>query len=283
MKRAMKLAAAAAVALALAAASGVSWYAFSAPLTEDLPLASDLVSATTAAGGQLLAESAHKTDHGQLAPFLISQRRRAFCGPATSAAVINAALRPSKPVTQFSLFGTAGPNAKSELSVSFSGLTLEELAALLRANGLQVQTVHAEHSGIDAFRAAAQSALSEPHTFLVVNYDRRILEQSGAGHISPVGAYHPATDRLLVMDVATYKYPYTWVPVQKLWNAMNTVDRDAGRSRGYLLVKASDVTSRRGRWPAARCLRWLRIPRRHSVAARFAIRRGARRSLPSSN
>ena len=238
MKRAMKRATAVAAALMLAIASGASWYAFFPPIVEELPLARDLVSASSAEGRQLLAESLHKTDHGQLEPFLLPQRRRAFCGPATGAAVINAALRPTNQATQFSIFGTAAPNTKSELSVSLSGLTLEELAELLRANGLVVQIVHAEHSSAVAFRTAAQSALSEPLTFVVVNYDRRALNQSGAGHISPIGAYHAATDRLLVMDVATYKYPYTWVAVHKLWDAMNTVDSDSGRTRGYLLVTA---------------------------------------------
>lgn len=238
MKRASKLATAVAAALVLAIASGGSWYAFSPPITESLPLASDLVSVSSAEGRQLLAASPHKTDYGQLEPFLLPQRRRAFCGPATSAAVINAALHPSSQVTQFSIFSTAAPNTKSELSVSLSGLTLEELAELLRANGLEVRTVHAEHSNVVAFRTAAQSALSEPLTFVVVNYDRRALNQSGAGHISPIGAYDAATDRLLVMDVATYKYPYTWVPVHKLWAAMDTVDDDSARTRGYLLVTA---------------------------------------------
>lgn len=234
----MKQATALAAALVLATASAISWYAFSAPLAEDLPLGGDLIAGSSTEGRQLLAESPHKTDHAQLEPFLLPQRRRAFCGPATSAAVINAARHPSNQVTQFSLFDTAAPNTKSELAVSLSGLTLEELAQLLRAHGLVVRTVHAEHSDVAAFRAAAQAALSEPLTFVVVNYDRRALNQSGAGHISPVGAYSTATDRLLVMDVATYKYPYTWVPVHQLWAAMNTVDRDSGRTRGYLLVSA---------------------------------------------
>jgi hypothetical protein len=79
---------------------------------------------------------------------------------------------------------------------------------------------------------------------LVVNYDRRELGQSGAGHISPLGAYSPATDRLLILDVAAYKYPYTWVPVSKLWSAMNTIDSDSGRTRGFLLVTTSPPGAR---------------------------------------
>ena len=237
MKRSLKGVAFAVPAIALLLVASVgSWYAFSAPPVENLPLAGDLIAMSSAEGRQLLAATEVKTDYRQLEPFLLPQVRRAFCGPATSAAVINAALRPRTRVTQSSLFDTAARAVKSELAVSFGGLTLEELADVFRAHGLHVQLVYAADSDIASFRDAARSTLAEPRTFLVVNYDRRGLGQSGAGHISPIGAFSRDTDRVLVLDVATYKYPYTWVPVSRLWTAMNTVDSDSGRSRGYLLV-----------------------------------------------
>lgn len=238
-RRTLKLVALAIPTTALLITSGVARYAFSAPLVENLPLATDLIAVSSKEGRELLAASPNRTDYGQLEPYLLPQERRAFCGPATSAAVINAALGPQTRVTQSSLFSPAVSAIKSELAVSFSGLTLEELAKVLRAHGLQVTIVHAEHSDVASFRNAAQSALSEPLTFLVTNYDRRGLGQSGAGHISPIGAFSPSTDHLLVLDVAAYKYPYAWVPVSKLWSAMNTVDSDSGRTRGYLLVTGS--------------------------------------------
>lgn len=239
MRRTLKLVALAIPTTALLITSGVARYAFSAPPVENLPLATDLIAVSSKEGRELLAASPTKTDYGQLEPYLLPQERRAFCGPATSAAVINAALGTQTRVTQSSLFSPAVSAIKSELAVSFSGLTLEELAKVLRAHGLQVTIVHAEHSDVASFRNAAQSALSEPLTFLVTNYDRRGLGQSGAGHISPIGAFSPSTDHLLVLDVAAYKYPYAWVPVSKLWSAMNTVDSDSGRTRGYLLVTGS--------------------------------------------
>jgi hypothetical protein len=41
-----------------------------------------------------------------------------------------------------------------------------------------------------------------------------------------------------VLDVAAHRYPYTWVPVSRLWSAMNTIDNDSGLARGYLLITA---------------------------------------------
>lgn len=222
----------------LLAAFGVGWYALASPPVENLPLSPELISISSAEGQQLLALAESKVDHSQLAPHLVAQTRRAFCGPATTAAVINAALRPKPPATQASLFNEAASAVKGELALSFSGLTLEELAAFIRAHGLQVQVVHASDSDLATFRETARTTLAESGTFLITNYDRRVLKQSGAGHISPVGAFDSESDRVLILDVATQKYPYTWVPVSMLWAAMNTMDSGSGRTRGYLLVAA---------------------------------------------
>lgn len=98
--------------------------------------------------------------------------------------------------------------------------------------------VHASDSSLDSFRETAPATLGDHSTFLIANYDRRVLKKSGAGHISPVGAFDSKADRVLILDVATQKYPYTWVPVSTLWAAMNTIDPDSGQVRGYLLVAA---------------------------------------------
>ncbi len=222
----------------LLAASSVAWYALSSPPLENFPLPSELISISSPEGQQLLASAESRADYAQLAPYLVPQARRAFCGPATSAAVINAAFKPQPAATQAALFNAAASAVKSELALSFSGLTLEELAAFMRAHGLTVQVVHAGRSGLASFREAARTALGESDTFLVANYDRRVLKQLGAGHISPIGAFDFETDRVLILDVATQKYPYTWVTVPMLWAAMNTVDSGSGQTRGYLLVTA---------------------------------------------
>jgi hypothetical protein len=167
MKRLVRYATAAVGALVLGA-SAAAWYALSSPPLENLPLAPGLVSISSPEGQRLLASSASKTDHAQLAPHLVAQARRAFCGPATSAALINAALRPQPAVTQASLFNVAAAGVKGELSVTLGGMTLDELAALLRAHGLQVQVVHASGADPSAFRDAARAALAEPRTFMVV-------------------------------------------------------------------------------------------------------------------
>jgi len=70
-----------------------------------------------------------------------------------------------------------------------------------------------------------------------VNYDRKALGQAGGGHISPVAAYHAPTDRVLILDVARYRYPSVWVPLADLWEAIRTTDSTSGRSRGVVVVR----------------------------------------------
>jgi hypothetical protein len=236
MKRSLERLVFAVPAILLSLASGVAWYAFSTPPIEHLPLPDELIAPPAEEGRRLLTASPSKVDHGQLDAFLRPQIRRGFCGPATMAAVINAALQPPVKVTQTSLFTPAASAIKSELAVSLAGLTLDELAQMLRAHGLVAQVIHSDQSDVDSFRTSVQATLSEPLTYVVVNYDRPVLGQSGAGHISPLGAFDPHTDRVLVLDVAAHRYPYTWVPVTRLWRAMNTIDTDSGRARGYLLI-----------------------------------------------
>jgi hypothetical protein len=126
---------------------------------------------------------------------------------------------------------------RSALEVTLGGMTLDQLAELLRAHDLSVSVVHAGDADLAAFRDVARANLVDPTDFLLVNYDRAALHQQGRGHISPVVAYHAETDRFLVLDVASHYYPPTWVPAIELWNAMNTIDASSGKTRGFVLVR----------------------------------------------
>jgi hypothetical protein len=237
MRRSFKAVAATVVTTMGLLLSGGAWYAFSAPPVQHRPLPAQLVDVESAEGGRLLASALAKTDYGQLLPYFVAQTRRAFCGVATGSMLVNAARHPQPPLTQTTFFASDVAGLRTNLAVTFNGMTLEQLAGLLRSHGLRVQVVHAAQSSLEAFRNAARVALSEPQELLVVNYDRRRLGQDGGGHISPAGAYSVEADRVLVMDVAAYKHPHTWVTVADLWSAMNTIDPDSGQTRGYLLVR----------------------------------------------
>ena len=139
-------------------------------------------------------------------------------------------------LTQEGFFTEAAANVRSEFRVTFGGMNLDELGALLEAHGATATVVHAADSDLERFRAAARANLADPTNVLVVNYQRERVGQGEMGHISPVSAYHPQSDRFLVLDTATYEWPPVWVPVEALFEAMNTVDPASGRTRGYVEV-----------------------------------------------
>lgn len=241
MKRSLKIAVIALFGLLTLALSGTAWVVLSAPEVHRLELAPGLIDATSDNGREMLAHALAKADYERLDTEFVPQSRQAYCGVATSVTVINAMLHPQPELTQDTVFTPKVVAVKSELAVTFSGLTLGQLAGLFEAHGLRAQIIYAGHSGIDAFREIVRTNLADASAYLVVNYDRKTLKQEGSGHISPVAAYSAEKDAVLILDVAAYKYPYTWVPVAKLWDAMNTIDSESGQSRGYLLISSRVV------------------------------------------
>ncbi|KAG5552684.1 hypothetical protein RHGRI_010698 [Rhododendron griersonianum] len=68
---------------------------------------------------------------------------------------------------------------------------------------------------------------------MIVSYSRRIVNQAGNGHYSPVSAYHGGEDMALILDVAQHKYPFHWLPGKVLWEAMNELDGGTREKRGF--------------------------------------------------
>jgi glutathione gamma-glutamylcysteinyltransferase len=81
------------------------------------------------------------------------------------------------------------------------------------------------------------------NTMLVVSFSRAALSQTGDGHYSPVAAYHAATDSVLILDVARFKYPPYWVAVADLYRAMQPRDVVTKKSRAWFLIAASAASS----------------------------------------
>lgn len=69
-----------------------------------------------------------------------------------------------------------------------------------------------------------------------------MLNQTGIGHFSPVGGYHSPSDKVLILDVARFKYPPHWVDLETLFRAMQSIDAETNKPRGYMLMSLnSDV------------------------------------------
>ena len=157
------------------------------------------------------------------------QTYRSFCGPASLATVLRA--YGNKGADQTTVF----PSWKSKLKAFYNGMTLAELDELARTDGLRTQLVYADTLTLEQFRERLKSNLAHEGDFILVNYDRRVLKQTGAGHISPVAAYDGAHDAFLVLDEASYHYPFTWIPAPMLYDAVHTTD-SPNRFRGVLFI-----------------------------------------------
>jgi len=123
--------------------------------------------------------------------------------------------------------------------VARRGITLQQLRSLLASTGVKATAIHGSTLDLAALRRLVIANQANPSDRLLVNYLRTSIGQEGGGHISPLAAYHAPTDRVLILDVARYRYPSVWVPLATLWQAIRTTDPDSSLSRGLVIVSRS--------------------------------------------
>jgi len=133
-----------------------------------------------------------------------------------------------------------------------TGITLPIFQCLAQCQGVRAELHLASQSTEEEFRTAVKEACLEGNQhemacndstchecsqkFLIASYHRGTLKQSGSGHFSPIAAYEPITDQVLILDVARFKYGPHWTPLSLLFEAMKPCDPDTNQSRGYLLL-----------------------------------------------
>ncbi|MFC3231287.1 phytochelatin synthase family protein [Marinibaculum pumilum] len=216
-------------------------------LTFALPAAAQegLLYLTTPQGEARLLGADLNRDYFSLASYVEAEEVLTFCGPATVAGVANslgiarptlARRYPWKLFTQDLTFNAANQAMKPFQKVESEGLTLAELDRFIENLGMTAEHHFADETGVDALRAAIKAALADRNSRFVANYSRKALGQEGDGHISPVAAYDSATDSVLILDVAKYKYPPVWIEVEMFHAAMLLKDTSSDRSRGFVIV-----------------------------------------------
>jgi len=93
-------------------------------------------------------------------------------------------------------------------------------------------------SGPNDLRQLVVEVLLKPpsNEGLVLNYHMSTLGQVPfGGHLSPVAAYHEATDSLLIMDVWHTDTEPVWAPLEgSVWKAIAAIDPESGTPRGIL-------------------------------------------------
>jgi len=218
------------------------------------PLPPSLISLDSEEGQTLLVESKANRDYFALSSRFLTQRSTSYCGVASAVMVLNAMpvaapevkeWKPFRAFTEDNVFNDEARKGATPEAVSRGGLTIDQLAHLLGANGVAARPVFASASSVEEFRREAAANLARPDDYVIADFWRGDIGQDVGAHWSPVAAYHEGTDRFLVLDVARFRYPPYWARADDLFKAMNTSDLDSGKSRGYVLVAAAATSTGR--------------------------------------
>eukprot|EP00929_Paragymnodinium_shiwhaense_P085243 TRINITY_DN45675_c0_g1_i1.p1 TRINITY_DN45675_c0_g1~~TRINITY_DN45675_c0_g1_i1.p1 ORF type:complete len:317 (+),score=49.48 TRINITY_DN45675_c0_g1_i1:41-991(+) len=183
-------------------------------------------------------ENGDMENYFRLAEHFRMQDEPTFCGLSTLAMVSDAI-----GMKEQNLNCCFGP-----VRVRAEGLSFDGFLCLAGCNGMETSETRApsiDHSEIglaeftksfrEMVRAVSRSRVAE---CLVICYSREALGQTGSGHFSPIGGYHEESDSILILDVASFKYPPHWARLEDVARAMTIVDPDTGLTRGYVRLRA---------------------------------------------
>ena len=231
-----------------------------------------LVAFSSDEGIARLTRAVAKIDFPALANQFEAQSNVAFCGPTTAAIVLNtmrarsldlprdrSRLRPEDlqyissgfdlTVPRFTQDNVIDKGQKTRAQVlgepvtvngkqvRDGGYQLRQLDEMLRAHGVVTRPVVVDDQRPEReIRADLLDNLARAGDYVIVNYRREAVGQSGGGHISPLGAYDAQSDSFLVMDVNPASAGWVWMPTAILVKGMRTFD--TVENRGYILVQS---------------------------------------------
>ncbi len=191
-----------------------------------------------------------------LAPYYVGQLTECACSLASAVMIANAARAGwargagTRLLTQQSLLEAVG-SADWRNGVSDDegkGVGLSQLRSLLTRS---LEAAGAEPADIEAvpltrgtadelarFRRILLEGEAVHGRFVIANYHMATVIGGGDyGHFSPVGAFDPVRDRVLILDVYRVELEPYWVPLQRLFDGMATVSVADGEPRGYLAIR----------------------------------------------
>lgn len=189
----------------------------------------------------------------------ITQSEPAFCAVSSLAMVLNALnfdpkktwKSPWRWVTEETLQCESEKVCGHSLEkYRIDGMSFSEFESLAHCHGVPIMShrvnsnelIEVNNMQYNNFKKNIISTCSsyKAESFIVSNFSRKTLGQTGDGHFSPIGGYHEEKNLVLVMDVARFKYPPFWVSLDVLWQAMQVFDANSNQSRGYFILCVED-------------------------------------------
>lgn len=199
----------------------------------------------TPAGKALRARIPADADYWELITTFAVQNTQSYCSVASAITVLNA-MPIDKPVdptyspyayfTQQNFFTAGVTKIISAETVLHIGMTREQMAETLSAQGVKAISIAGDTLSDEDLRTLLQKDLGDDGQYVLANYLRAILGQVGGGHWSVLAAFDAQSDRVLILDVAKYKYPPVWVGISTLRQAIATLDTTSNKSRGLVIV-----------------------------------------------
>ena len=189
-----------------------------------------------------------------LAEQFVTQSEPSYCALSSLAMVLNALNFDPKKVWKGAWRWVSEETLQCETEVcghslekvQRRGMDFDEFESLAQCHGIRIKSYKADESlhhhtctfNVRQFREHVEAIASSDHaeSFMIVNFSRKVLGQTGDGHYSPIGGYHREKDLVLVMDVARFKYPPFWVPLETLWESMVVKDKSTEQPRGYFIL-----------------------------------------------
>lgn len=227
------------------------------------PLPPNLIALSSKRGKQLFREAFDDgtlESYFSLAEQFITQSEPSYCSISSLAMVLNALNYDPKRIWKGSwrwvseeMLHCESKNlcGHSEEKVRKDGMNFAEFETLTRCHGVGIQGFRACHPasvscGTEGYHKFYQtveeiSRSDKNNMFMIANYSRKHLSQTGDGHFSPIAAFHKKEGFVLVLDVARFKYPPYWVKIEDMWDAMAVIDSATNEPRGYFLITSDDV------------------------------------------
>ncbi|KAI8378061.1 Phytochelatin synthase-domain-containing protein [Radiomyces spectabilis] len=206
-------------------------------------LPSNLIRFSSAQGKAMFRtamEKGHAEGFFPLTGNFTTQSEPAYCGPSSLAMVLNALEVDPQRIWKGNWRWFSGEYellqcCASKEDMKKNGITFDKFACLAKCH-CNVEVKRSSDITFEEFKRDVVDITARSDKFMVISFSRKTLQQTGDGHFSPIGAYNPENDMVLVLDTARYKYPSYWCDIKTLYESMKPIDKETGRPRGYFLL-----------------------------------------------